>query len=78
MALRLQVRCLNLLPEAIGPLVLSLLRSNSADIGRGACIVADERHCRVRILPLKRVDSMDPDQRCTNATARERVSPITS
>ena len=50
----LQVRCLNVLPEAIGTLVLSLLKTYSAEIEQGALVVADERRERVRILPLKR------------------------
>jgi predicted nuclease of predicted toxin-antitoxin system len=48
----LQVRCLNVLPEAIGPLVLALLRTYATEIERGALLVADERRERVRILPL--------------------------
>jgi hypothetical protein len=50
----LQVRCLNVLPEAIGTLVLSLLKTYGAEIEQGALVVADERRLRVRILPLKR------------------------
>ncbi|GDX72144.1 hypothetical protein LBMAG39_05770 [Cyanobium sp.] len=50
----LQVRCLNVLPEAIGTLVLSLLKSYGAEIEQGVLMVADERRERVRILPLKR------------------------
>jgi predicted nuclease of predicted toxin-antitoxin system len=49
----LQVRCLNVLPEAIGSLVLNLLRSYSDELEQGALIVADERRQRVRILPLE-------------------------
>ena len=49
----LQVRCLNVLPEAIGSLVLNLLGSYSDELERGALIVADERRQRVRILPLE-------------------------
>jgi predicted nuclease of predicted toxin-antitoxin system len=49
----LQVRCLNVLPEAIGELVLSLLRTYAAEIEQGALVVADERRARVRILPLR-------------------------
>ncbi|TVS03612.1 MAG: hypothetical protein EA413_10245 [Cyanobium sp. PLM2.Bin73] len=49
-----QVRCLNVLPEAIGALVLSLLRTHAAEIEQGALVVADERRERVRILPLSR------------------------
>jgi predicted nuclease of predicted toxin-antitoxin system len=48
----LQVRCLNVLPEAIGPLVLALLRTYANEIEQGALVVADERRERVRILPL--------------------------
>jgi hypothetical protein len=47
-------RCLNVLPEAIGTLVLSLLKTYGAEIEQGALVVADERRERVRILPLKR------------------------
>ena len=50
----LQVRCLNGMPEAIGPLVLSVIRSYEAEIEQGALVVADERRQRVRILPLNR------------------------
>jgi predicted nuclease of predicted toxin-antitoxin system len=50
----LQVRCLNVMPEAIGPLVLSVIRSYEAEIEQGALVVADERRQRVRILPLNR------------------------
>jgi hypothetical protein len=42
------------MPEAIGPLVLSVIRSYEAEIERGALVVADERRQRVRILPLNR------------------------
>ena len=48
----LQVRCLNVLPEAIGPLVQALLRTYANEIEQGALVVADERRERVRILPL--------------------------
>ena len=48
----LQVRCLNVLPEAIGPLELALLRTYANEIEQGALVVADERRERVRILPL--------------------------
>ena len=50
----IQVRCLNVLPGAIGPLVLSLLEAYGAEIKQGALVVADERRERVRILPLNR------------------------
>jgi predicted nuclease of predicted toxin-antitoxin system len=48
----LQVRGLNVLPQAIGPLVLSLLRTYGDELERGILVVADERRQRVRILPL--------------------------
>jgi predicted nuclease of predicted toxin-antitoxin system len=50
----LQVRCLNVLPESIGTLVLSLLKTYGLEIEQGALVVADERRERVRILPLSR------------------------
>lgn len=50
----LQVRCFNVLPEAIGSLVLSVLRAYANEIEQGALVVADERRERVRILPLNR------------------------
>ena len=49
----LQVRCLNVLPEAIGSLLLNLLGTYSDELDQGALIVADERRQRVRILPLE-------------------------
>lgn len=48
----LQVPGLNVLPEAIGSLVLSLLNTYATEIEPGALLVADERRQRVRILPL--------------------------
>jgi predicted nuclease of predicted toxin-antitoxin system len=50
----LQVRCLNVMPEAIGPLVLSIIRSYETEIEQGALVVADERRQKIRILPLNR------------------------
>jgi predicted nuclease of predicted toxin-antitoxin system len=49
----LQVRCLNVLPEVIGALVLNLLDTYGNQLQQGALIVADERRQRVRILPLQ-------------------------
>lgn len=48
----LQVRCMNVLPEAIGALVLAVLTTYAKEIEQGALVVADERRLRVRILPL--------------------------
>lgn len=48
----LQVRCLNVLPEVIGELVLCLLNQYCRELEQGALVVADERRQRVRILPL--------------------------
>jgi predicted nuclease of predicted toxin-antitoxin system len=42
----LQVRCLNVLAEAIGPLVLALLRTYGSELEKGALVVADERRER--------------------------------
>ena len=39
----LQVSGLNVLPQAIGPLVLSLLRTYGDELERGVLVVADER-----------------------------------
>jgi predicted nuclease of predicted toxin-antitoxin system len=50
----LQVRCLNVLPEAIRMLVLLQLKTYGAEIEQGALVVADERRQRVRILSLQR------------------------
>jgi hypothetical protein len=45
---------LDVLPEVIGTLVLSLLKSYGPEIDVGALVLADERCQRVRILPLRR------------------------
>jgi predicted nuclease of predicted toxin-antitoxin system len=50
----IQVRCLNVLPGAIVPLVLSMLKTYGVEIKQGALVLADERRERVRILPLNR------------------------
>ena len=55
----LQVRCMNVLPEAIGSLVHNLLGSYSDELEQGALIVADERRQRVRILPLEPRDPIN-------------------
>jgi hypothetical protein len=43
---------MNVLPEAIGSLALSLLITDASEIEQGSLLVADERRQRVRILPL--------------------------
>lgn len=48
----LQVRCMNVLPELIGELVIRLLDHYREELVQGALVVADERRQRVRILPL--------------------------
>lgn len=48
----LQVRCMNVLPEVIGELVIRLLDHYREELLQGALVVADERRQRVRILPL--------------------------
>ena len=55
----LPVRSLSVLLEAIGTLVLSLLKTYGAEIEQGALVVADQRRERVRILPLKRTNGAD-------------------
>jgi predicted nuclease of predicted toxin-antitoxin system len=47
----LQVRCQNVLPEHIGPMVFAALRQHQAALESGAILVVDERRSRVRILP---------------------------
>ncbi len=47
-----QVRCLNVLPDVIGPLVPSLLRTYSKEIEQAALMVVDQCRERVRIVPL--------------------------
>ncbi len=49
----IQIRCLNVLPVRIGPMVIDLLSRYGEIIKRGALIVADERRHRVRVLPLR-------------------------
>jgi predicted nuclease of predicted toxin-antitoxin system len=47
----LQVRTRDVLPEDIGPLVVSALRQHEAELIAGALVVVDERKSRVRVLP---------------------------
>lgn len=48
----LQERCLNVLPEAIGPLVLSLLSTYGSELEKVGLELADARRERERILSL--------------------------
>ena len=50
----LQVRTQDILPDEIGDLVLSALRTHAAELEAGALLVIDESKLRVRILPLRR------------------------
>jgi len=48
----IQVRTQNVLPEAIGKLVLDSLKRFKNELEKGALITIDPRRARVRILPL--------------------------
>lgn len=48
----LQVRGRNVLPEAIGPVVIAALRQYDAELAAGALVVVDLKKSRVRVLPL--------------------------
>ncbi len=48
----LQVRGRNVLPDYLGPLVLSVLKQNEVELENGALVVVDMKKARVRILPL--------------------------
>jgi predicted nuclease of predicted toxin-antitoxin system len=50
----IQVRTQNILPEAIGNLVINALNQFQDEIEKGAIITLDPIRARVRILPLKR------------------------
>lgn len=47
----LQVRCQNVLPEHIGPLVFAALRQHAVALESGALLTIDECRARIRILP---------------------------
>jgi len=49
----IQVRTQNILPEAIGNLVINALRQFQDELEQGAVITLDPVRARVRILPLK-------------------------
>jgi predicted nuclease of predicted toxin-antitoxin system len=55
----LQVRTQNVLPEAIGDLVLDSLKRFRSELEKGAIITIDPSRARVRILPLKGSDLND-------------------
>jgi predicted nuclease of predicted toxin-antitoxin system len=55
----IQVRTQNILPEAIGVLVLDSLKRFSSELEKGAIITIDPSRARVRILPLKGPDLND-------------------
>ncbi len=49
----IQVRTQNLLPEAMGEIVLLVLRTQSEQLSRGALITVEPSKFRVRVLPLR-------------------------
>jgi predicted nuclease of predicted toxin-antitoxin system len=55
----IQVRTQNVLPEAIGDLVISSLNQFRNELEQGAIITIDPSRARVRILPLKGPDLND-------------------
>jgi predicted nuclease of predicted toxin-antitoxin system len=48
-----QVRTQNVLPAAMGDLVVHVLRAFSSQLESGALITLDEQNARVRVLPIK-------------------------
>ena len=55
----IQVRTQNILPEAIGELVVDSLKRFRRELEKGAIITIDPNRARVRILPLKGPDLND-------------------
>jgi predicted nuclease of predicted toxin-antitoxin system len=49
----IQVRTQNILPEAIGDLVINSLKRFQSELEKGAIITIDPSRARVRILPLR-------------------------
>jgi predicted nuclease of predicted toxin-antitoxin system len=47
-----QIRTQDVLPQAIGNLVVSAIRQHESQLARGALLVIEEAKSRVRILPL--------------------------
>jgi len=52
----IQVRTQNILPEAIGNLVIGSLKQYRSELEKGAIVTIDTGRARVRILPLKGPD----------------------
>ncbi len=50
----LQVRTQNVLPEAIGSLVVRVLTEQAPSLSAGALVTVDEHMARVRVLPIHR------------------------
>ena len=50
----LQVRTQDVLPEAIGPLVVRILDEHAAALEKGAILTVDLLGARVRYLPIER------------------------
>lgn len=48
----LQIRGQNVLPEHMGPVVVTALRQHDAALAAGAIVVVEEKKSRVRVLPL--------------------------
>jgi hypothetical protein len=49
----LQVRSQNVLPEAIGRLVIRVLAEHAESFNAGALVTVDEHAARVRVLPIR-------------------------
>jgi predicted nuclease of predicted toxin-antitoxin system len=49
----LQVRTQNVLPEAIGDLVVRVLTEHATAFNGGALVTVDERIARLRVLPIR-------------------------
>lgn len=71
----MQVRCLNVLPDVIGHLVLFVLKTDAAEIEQGALVVADERRERVKIPALTPLPPAAPSSRCAGCRHRRARTP---
>lgn len=49
----LQVRTQNVLPDAIGDLVIKVLEAHTSVFEAGALVTIDERNARIRVLPIR-------------------------